>query len=73
MLPIGKSKISEKIITQHKFGIEGLLNVDDLDSGVIFVEVEEEGPIDLSKFLKRFSDKYVKILISETSEEVPEL
>ena len=63
---MGKSKISEKIITQHKFGIEGLLNVDNLDEGIIIVEVEEEGEIDLSKFLKKFSDKYVKISISET-------
>ena len=66
-------KISEKIITQHKFGIEGLLNVDSLDENIVLVEVEEEGEVDLRRFLDKFNGKYVKITINETSEEVPEL
>ena len=73
MFLIAKKLISEKIVIKHTFGIEGLLNVDNIDEGVIIVEVEEHGEIDLSKFLRKFSDKYVKISISETTEEVPEL
>lgn len=44
---MAKSKINEKIITEHKFSIEGSLNVDGLQENNIVVEVEEEGEVDL--------------------------
>lgn len=69
---MAKSKINEKIITEHKFSIEGTLNVDELQEGVIICEVEDEGEIDLKKYLEKFNDKYIKIAISDKTEEIPE-
>ena len=66
-------KISEKITTKHTVKLEGILNVDSLDENVVLLEVEEIGELDISQFLKKFSDKNVKITIEEASEEVPEL
>ena len=69
---MAKSKINEKIVTEHKFSIEGILNVDNLPEEQIIVEVEEEGEVDLKKYLEKFNEKYIKIAISDKTEEVPE-
>ena len=66
-------KITEKIVTKHTVKLEGILNVDSLDENVVLLEVEEIGELDISQFLKKFSDKNVKITIEEASEEVPDL
>lgn len=66
-------KISEKITTKHTVKLEGILNVDSLDENVVLLEVEEIGELDISQFLKKFSDKNVKITIEEASEEIPDL
>ncbi|HDR5083749.1 TPA: hypothetical protein QCR73_005710 [Bacillus anthracis] len=69
---MAKSKINEKIITEHKFSIEGSLNVDGLQENNIVVEVEEEGEVDLKKYLDKFNGKYIKIALSDKTEEIPE-
>lgn len=69
---MAKSKINEKIITEHKFSIEGSLNVDSLQENNIVVEVEEEGEVDLKKYLDKFNGKYIKIALSDKTEEIPE-
>lgn len=69
---MAKSKINEKIITEHKFSIEGILNVDELQEEVIICEVEDEGEIDLKKYLEKFNGKYIKIAVSDKAEEIPE-
>ena len=69
---MAKSKINEKIVTEHKFSIEGILNVDNLPEEQIIVEVEEEGEVDLKKYLEKFNEKYIKIAISDKTEEIPE-
>ena len=69
---MAKSKINEKIITEHKFSIEGTLNVDELQEGTIICEVEDEGEIDLKKYLEKFNGKYIKIAVSDKTEEIPE-
>ena len=69
---MAKSKINEKIITEHKFSVEGTLDVDNLQENTIVVEVEEEGEVDLKKFLDKFNGSYIKIAISDKSEEIPE-
>ena len=55
-----KIKLSNKIT----FSVEGFLNCDELQEGVLFVEVEEEGCIDLYDYIKKFSDEDVKITIT---------
>lgn len=69
---MAKSKINEKIVTEHKFSIEGILNVDNLPEEQIIVEVEEEGEVDIKKYLEKFNEKYIKIAISDKTEEIPE-
>lgn len=69
---MAKSKISEKIITDHKLSIEGTLNVDNLQENVIIAEVEEIGEVDLKKYLDAFNGKYIKISLSDKLEEVVE-
>ena len=69
---MAKSKISEKIITDHKVSIEGTLNVDSLQENIIIAEVEEIGEVDLKKYLDTFNGKYIKISLSDKLEEVVE-
>lgn len=69
---MAKSKVNEKIVTEHKFSIEGALDVDRLQEDVLLVEVEDEGEVDIKKYLDKFNGKYIKIAISEKTEEVPE-
>lgn len=66
-------KINEKIITEHKFSIEGTLNVDELQEGAVICEVEDEATeIDLKKYLEKFNGRYVKIAVSDKTEEIQE-
>lgn len=69
---MAKSKINEKIITDHKFNAEGTLNVDNLTEGQIILEVEDEGEVDLFKYLKKFNESYIKLSISDKVESEPE-
>jgi hypothetical protein len=68
---MAKSKIQEKIVTDHQFKAEGTLNVDKLQEGVFILEVEDEGEVDLYKYLKKFNESYIKISISDKNEDVP--
>jgi hypothetical protein len=68
---MAKSKIQEKIVTDHKFNAEGTLNVDNLQEGVFILEVEDEGEVDLVKYLKKFNESYIKISISDKVESEP--
>jgi len=65
---MAKSKVQEKIITDHQFKAEGTLNVDNLQEGMFILEVEDEGEVDLYKYLKKFGDSYIKISISDKVE-----
>ena len=69
---MAKSKISEKIITDHKVSIEGTLNVDSLQENTIIAEVEEIGEVDLKKYLDTFNGTYIQISLSDKLEEVVE-
>ena len=69
---MAKSKINEKIANTHLFSVEGTLNVDELTEGSIIAEVEEEGEIDLVDYLKKFNGSYVKIQITDKTEETVE-
>ena len=69
---MAKSKINEKITTEHKFSIEGFLNTDELQEGMIICEVENEGEVDLKKYLDKFNSKYMKFSMSDKTEEIPE-
>lgn len=69
---MAKSKINEKIINEHKFSIEGTLNVDELKEGQIICEVEDEGEVDMLEYLSKFNSNYIKLSISDKTEEIPE-
>ena len=69
---MAKSKINEKIINEHKFSIEGTLNVDELKQRQIICEVEDEGEVDMLEYLSKFNGNYIKLSISDKSEEIPE-
>ena len=60
---MAKSKIMEKIERKHTFSVEGILNVDELQEGMILCEVEDEGEVDLIEYLRKFGDDTVKISI----------
>ena len=40
--------------------------------GQIILEVEDEGEVDLFKYLKKFNESYIKISISDKVESEPE-
>ena len=67
-----KSKINEKITNTHTFSVEGTLNVDNLQEGTVIAEVEDEGEVDLVSYLKKFNEAYVKIQITEKTDETVE-
>lgn len=69
---MAKSKIMEKIERKHTFSVEGILNVDELQEGMILCEVEDEGEVDLIEYLRKFGDDTVKISIVKKDEEETE-
>ncbi|XZH99777.1 hypothetical protein ACSXEK_16355 (plasmid) [Clostridium perfringens] len=69
---MAKSKIMEKIERKHTFSVEGILNVDELQEGMILCEVEDEGEVDLIEYIRKFGDDTVKISIVKKDEEETE-
>lgn len=69
---MAKSKIMEKIERKHTFSVEGILNVDELQEGMILCEVEDEGEVDLIEYLRKFGDNTVRISIVKKDEEETE-
>lgn len=65
-------KLNEKITTEHKVSIEGILNVDNLCDDMIICDIEEVGEVDLKKYLEKFNGKSIKITLGEKTEEIPE-
>lgn len=66
-----KIKLSNKIINSKTFSVEGILDCDSLQEGVIYVEIEDEGSVDICEYIKQFADNDVKITITaKTSEEL---
>lgn len=69
---MAKSKLVEKIVTEHKVSVEGILNLDNLKEDEFILELEEEGEVDFKKYLDKFNGKYIKLSISEKEETQPE-
>lgn len=69
---MAKQSINEKITTTHKLDIEGTLNVDSLQEGMLMAELEDEGEKDLKDLINKFNGKFVKISITDKVEEIPE-
>lgn len=61
-------KIQEKIVTDHQFKAEGILNVDNLQEGMFILEIEDIGEVDLVKYLKKFNESNIKLSISDKDE-----
>ena len=68
---MAKSKLSEKITTTHQLSVEGTLNVDNLTEGSIIAELEDEGEKDIVDLIKKFNGEYVKIVITNKTEDEP--
>ena len=63
------NSITNKITTERKLAINGFLDIDSLDKGMILVDTEEEGTVDLLYYLTNFNGKNIRLSISEKSEE----
>ena len=50
-----KIKLSNKITNSKTFSVEGILDCDSLQEGVIYVEIEDEGSIDICEYIKQSS------------------
>ena len=61
--------ITNKITTERKLAINGFLDIDSLDKGMILVDTEDEGTVDLLYYLTNFNGKNIRLSISEKSEE----
>lgn len=61
--------MTNKITTERKLAINGFLDIDSLDKGMILVDTEEEGTVDLLYYLTNFNGKNIRLSISEKSEE----
>ena len=69
---MAKKMINEKLIQEHKLSIEGSLDIDNLQEGQVKMEVEEIGEVDLKTYLDKFNGSYVKIQITDKTEETVE-
>lgn len=62
---MAKKKINYKVIEKKFLGIEGFLNVDEINAGKIIMEVEEIGEVDLKDYLSKFNGKLIKLTLTE--------
>src|SRR5574344_951478 len=69
LLPLLKSEQELSKLNKTTKVIERSLDIDNLQEGQIKMEVEEIGEVDLKTYLDKFNGSYVKISISDKTEE----
>lgn len=70
---MAKSKLSRKIVKTDKLSMEGTLDLSQLEEGVINLEVEDEGSVDITSYISAFDGNYVTIQITNKNDEELEL
>ena len=62
-------KLVDKLEIKRTFKVTGSLNSENLHEGVLLIELEDEGEVNLVDYIKSFDGQYVTINITNKTEE----
>ena len=62
-------KLVDKLEIKRTFKVTGTLNSEYLHEGVLLIELEDEGEVNLVDYIKSFDSQYVTINITNKTEE----
>ena len=66
-------KLVDKLEIKRTFKITGTLNSEYLHEGVLLIELEDEGEVNLVDYIKSFDGQYVTLNITNKTEEDVEI
>ena len=62
-------KLVDKLEIKRTFKVTGILNSEYLHEGVLLIELEDEGEVNLVDYIKSFDSQYVTINITNRTEQ----
>ena len=62
-------KLIDKLEVKRTFKVTGTLNSEYLHEGVLLIELEDEGEVNLVDYIKSFDSQYVTINITNKTEQ----
>ena len=63
------SKLVDKLEVKRTFKVTGTLNSEYLHEGVLLIELEDEGEVNLVDYIKSFDGQYVTLNITNRTEQ----
>ena len=66
-------KLVDKLEIKRTFKVTGTLNSEYLHEGVLLIELEDEGEVNLVDYIKSFDSQYVTLNITNKTEEDVEI
>ena len=70
---MAKKMLTRKIVKTDKLSMEGTLDLSQLEEGILNLEVEDEGTVDITGYIGAFDGNYVTIQITNKTDEELEL
>ena len=62
-------KLIDKLEIKRTFKVTGVLNSEYLHEGVLLIELEDEGEVNLVDYIKSFDSQYVTLNVTNKTEE----
>ena len=63
------SKLVDKLEVKRTFKVTGTLNSEYLHEGVLLIELEDEGEVNLVDYIKSFDSQYVTLNVTNKTEQ----
>ena len=63
------SKLVDKLEVKRTFKVTGTLNSEYLHEGVLLIELEDEGEVNLVDYIKSFDGQYVTLYVTNKTEQ----
>ena len=63
------SKLIDKLEVKRTFKVTGILNSEYLHEGVLLIELEDEGEVNLVDYIKSFDGQYVTLNVTNKTEQ----
>ena len=63
------SKLIDKLEVKRIFKVTGVLNSEYLHEGVLLIELEDEGEVNLVDYIKSFDGQYVTLNVTNKTEQ----
>lgn len=70
---MAKKMLTRKIVKTDKLSMEGTLDLSQLEEGILNLEVEDEGTVNITDYIGAFDGNYVTIQITNKTDEELEL